>query len=231
MTAGAMRQFSDPTYQFVRSHSMKITSKRSGGEGGGEGGGGEGGGGDGGGREGGGGGLAANHTPGPDVLVPKALPIMSANASIDAPCDRRSSARQLQDGASAAVATVTPKQRRHSHEVQPAAAKKAANKKADDPLRRERRHTFHTLPAERPPGTSKSRSQPPRDGSPAARRETAGNPPRGSPNQSRSLTSSPQLRHTICSSSAVTSCSTSSSTSPSPKPQARSLGGSPSGPT
>ena len=47
-----MRQFSDPTYQFVRSHSMKITSKRSGGEGGGEGGGGEGGGGGGGGREG-----------------------------------------------------------------------------------------------------------------------------------------------------------------------------------
>ena len=43
-----MRQFSDPTYQFVRSHSMKITPKRSGGEYGGEGGGGEGGGGDGG---------------------------------------------------------------------------------------------------------------------------------------------------------------------------------------
>ena len=226
-----MRQFSDPTYQFVRSHSMKITSKRSGGEGGGEGSGSEGGGGNGGGKEAGGGGLAANRTPRPDMLVPKASPIMSAHAPIDASCDRRTSAPQLQDGASAAVAAVTPKQRRHSHEVQPAAAKKVANKEADEPLRRERRHTFHTLPAERPPGTSKSRSQPPRDGSPAARRETAGNPPRGSPNQSRSLTSSPQLRHTICSSSAVTSCSTSSSTSPSPKPQARSLGGSPSGPT
>ena len=181
MTAGAMRQFSDPTYQFVRSHSMKITSKRSGGEGGG---------GNGGGGEAGGGGLAANRTPRPDMLVPKASPIMSAHAPIDDSCDERSSARQLQDGASAAVAAVTPKQRRHSHEVQPAAAKKVANKKSDEPLRRERRHTFHTLPAERPPATSKSRSQPPRDGSPAARRETAGTPPRGSPNQSRSLTSS-----------------------------------------
>ena len=210
---------------------MKITSKRSGGEGGGEGGGGEGGGGGGGGREGGGAGLAANHTPGPDVLVPKALPIMSAHSSIDDPCDRRCSARQLQDGASAAVAEVTPQLRRHSHEVQPAAAKKVADKKVDEPPRRERRHTFHTLPAERPPGTSKSRSQPPRDGSPAAWREKAGTPPRGSPNQSRSLTSSPQLRRTICSSSAAISCSTNSSTSPSPKPHARSLGGSPSGPT
>ena len=92
MTAGAMRQFSDPTYQFVRSHSMKITSKRSGGEGGGEGSGSEGGGGNGGGREAGGGGLAANRTPRPDMLVPKASPIMSAHAPIDESCDRRSSA-------------------------------------------------------------------------------------------------------------------------------------------
>ena len=163
-----------------------------------------------------------------NMLVPQGSP-NKIHACIDDSFYTRSGAQQLQNEATAAVAAVTPRQRRHSYEVQPVPAKTVANKTVDEQLRRQRRHThthtFHTLPAERPPATSKSRSQPPSASSPSVRRETPGNPHRGSPNQARSLASSPQLRRTICSSSAAISASISSSTSPSPKPQARSLGG------
>lgn len=124
----------------------------------------------------------------------------------------------------------------------PAAAKKIVTNKVDEQLRRQRRQTFHTFPAEPPKGSSKLHSSPPRrvpSGITAAPRPT-GNPPRSPPKVARSLVSSPLPRRVICSSSVTSSAPGSCSTSPScvrgsPKPQARSLGdggslgGSPSG--
>ena len=172
----------------------------------------------------------------PDVLVSQGSP-NKIHACIDDSFHTKSGAQQLQKVASCAAAAAAPRlirQRSRSYEVQPAAAKvlakKFANKKVDEQLPRQRRHTIHSLPADGPPATSKLRSQLPSASSPPARRVTTGNPLRGSPNQARSLASSPQLgRRTICSSSAAISSSPSpsptSSTSSSPKPQARSLGG------